>query len=488
MYTLALVVTDGLNRDSASVTVTLNIDSPVVADAGEAATVASGAVVTLNGVASVNHALAAADPLTYSWRQTEDGAPTVALTNANTSMPTFTAPATTAVLTFSLRVGGSYNSIASGSTDTDTVTITVAVPPTANAGSDLGVPVGMTVALDGSGSRDPGGELLTYLWEQVSGIAGSIDDRASSRPIFTASSTAGEVVISLIVRNESGLSSAAATVRVTVYPELTLTNPGPQNFTRGQIISVELPAAIGGNGSYTYTLTGGVVSGLGLSFNASNRVLSGMFDNLGTFGSTTGVYTVRDTAGGNASLTLVVNTFDRPTLTASIPDTVTYTAGVQITDLTLPEGENGFQPLTYTLSGALPPDLSFDSGNRILSGTPVETGTFPLTYRVEDANGIGSEDSITVTVNASGLPTANITVVGRSAFRLPFSDTAFGFLSGETVAVHGMDSVNRTDGELTYQWTGTGGAGFLDSTAGSPGLTLPALRLGVPGCTPLLWS
>ena len=91
VYTLTLVVTDGLNQPSEPVMVTLNIDRPVMADAGVDQTATTGGDVTLNGRASVNHALASADPLTYSWMQT-DGSPTVALTNETTSMPTFTAP------------------------------------------------------------------------------------------------------------------------------------------------------------------------------------------------------------------------------------------------------------------------------------------------------------------------------------------------------------------------------------------------------------
>ena len=39
--------------------------------------------------------------------------------------------------------------------------------PTANAGGDQNVQVGMTVALDGSRSSDPESQPLTYLWEQV---------------------------------------------------------------------------------------------------------------------------------------------------------------------------------------------------------------------------------------------------------------------------------------------------------------------------------
>ena len=53
----------------------------------------------------------------------------MALTNATTSMPTFTAPTAPTVLTFNLTVSGSYNSIPSGSINAATVTVTVAIPP-----------------------------------------------------------------------------------------------------------------------------------------------------------------------------------------------------------------------------------------------------------------------------------------------------------------------------------------------------------------------
>ena len=76
------------------------------------------------------------------------------------------------------------------------------------------------------------------------------------------------------------------------------------------------------------------------------------------------------------------------------------------------------------------------------------------------------------TVNAA--PTANITVVEASTL-LSFTAPAFGFLAGETVTVNGANSTDPALMGLTYQWTGTGGAAFTDSTVVAPGLTLPAL-------------
>ena len=157
---------------------------------------------------------------------------------------------------------GSLNETFDSATTSYTATFSSAIPLTVAAtASDV---ANATVTIVGTDTDDTP---LTVTDTTVSGF------------------TAGENIITITVTAQDG-TMRPYMITVTVNSELTLTNPGPQNFTRGQMISVALPAAVGGNGSYTYTLTGGVVSGLGLSFNASTRVLSGMFDNLGTFGST----------------------------------------------------------------------------------------------------------------------------------------------------------------------------------------------------------
>ena len=218
--------------------VTLNIDRPVMADAGVDQTATTGGDVTLNGGASVNHALASADPLTYSWMQT-DGSPTVALTNANTSMPTFTAPPTRAVLTFSLTVSGSYNLTPSGSTNADMVTVTVAIPtvnqrPTAEAGDAQSVAEGTTVTLDGSGSSDLDGDDLIYLWTQPLEQTVALTNETASMATFTAPDVMTGTInltFNLTVTDPDGLNhvdtvtiavNAAPTANITVVEASTL--------------------------------------------------------------------------------------------------------------------------------------------------------------------------------------------------------------------------------------------------------------------------
>jgi LmbE family N-acetylglucosaminyl deacetylase len=90
----------------------------VVAVAGAAQTVASGAAVTLNGAGSSDPNQL---PLTYAWIQTAGAA--VTLSSATAVAPTFTAPTGPAVLTFSLTVSSGTETSAPA-----TVTITVAAP------------------------------------------------------------------------------------------------------------------------------------------------------------------------------------------------------------------------------------------------------------------------------------------------------------------------------------------------------------------------
>lgn len=89
-------------------------------------------------------------------------------------------------------------------------------PPTAEAGPDRTVSVGDTVALDGSASRDPDNDPLTYRWQFIRRPAGSgatLSDPGAVNPSFVADQ-AGTYDLELVV-SDGSVESAADTVAVT---------------------------------------------------------------------------------------------------------------------------------------------------------------------------------------------------------------------------------------------------------------------------------
>ena len=92
-------------------------------------------------------------------------------------------------------------------------------PPTANAGPDQTVLLGSNVQLDGTGSRDPDGNPLTFAWSVTTRPAGSgaaLSDAAARSPTFVAD-VVGSYVVQLVV-NDGKVSSAPDTVRIMAEP------------------------------------------------------------------------------------------------------------------------------------------------------------------------------------------------------------------------------------------------------------------------------
>ena len=89
-------------------------------------------------------------------------------------------------------------------------------PPTAAAGPDQVVNAAAAVVLNGSGSLDTDGTIVSYLWEQTAGTGVVLSGSGASRS-FTAPSTAATLTFRLTVTDDDG-ATGTDTVTVTVQP------------------------------------------------------------------------------------------------------------------------------------------------------------------------------------------------------------------------------------------------------------------------------
>ena len=79
--------------------------------------------------------------------------------------------------------------------------------PVANSGDNQRVKPGQTVFLDGTGSYDPNGATLSYLWTQLSGPIVPLSNPRSPTADFVAPYKPATHVFNLSVSNGTGLSS-----------------------------------------------------------------------------------------------------------------------------------------------------------------------------------------------------------------------------------------------------------------------------------------
>lgn len=165
-YTLQLVVHDGYDF-SAPDTVVLNVGNvKPVAHAGADQSVYIGQTVSLDGSASTD---ADGDALTYLWSLTSQPADSTAQLSSST----------TAITSIDIDAHGSYQLqlvVNDGLEDSEADTVlldVINVRPVADAGADRNVYLNEIVALDGSGSADADGDVISYRWNLLNKPAGS---------------------------------------------------------------------------------------------------------------------------------------------------------------------------------------------------------------------------------------------------------------------------------------------------------------------------
>jgi hypothetical protein len=181
---------------------------PPLAEAGPDQEVGEGVKVRLDGSNStdLDGSVAA-----YFWEQIEGN--TVSLSDPTAVEPTFFSGTTGEALVFQLTVTDN-----TGLKAKDIVIVNVIsnnFAPIADAGDDQTVNEGDTVALDGSGSTDSDGMIISYHWEQIVGTPVSLSDPKAVDPNFispTINSNGEALAFRLTITDDDGLKATDITI------------------------------------------------------------------------------------------------------------------------------------------------------------------------------------------------------------------------------------------------------------------------------------
>ena len=467
-YIFALTVTDSFG-DSHIDTVTITVDpdnSPPVANAGPDRTIVSSSeLIVLDGTGSTDE-----DEITsYEWIQIDDKG-RVNLHNSMTSQARFSrdiSPNFDQVIhKFLLTVTNSE-----GISDTDIVTITVLPrnsPPVADAGDNRSVASGSSVILDGSGSLDRDGTIVTYSWEQIGSTSVNLINANTVNPIFTAdtlSKTDSNIThqFRLTVTDTNNETDTDDVYITILAPEnvLPVANAGQdREVNSGETVILDGTDSNDPDGSITSYLW--TVSGTpgDITLQNENTAMASFIAPVVSAGSEaiirTFVLTITD--DDNISVTdtinITINPENRPPIANAGQDRIVRTGTrVQL------DGSGSYDPdsdenLIYLWSQ--PSELTDDilTYRNIVNPeftapeVTVET-VYIFQLSVTDNDGDTSTDNISITVRPVG---QNIPPIANAG---PDRDVA----SGSFVSLDGTESTDLDLDRLSYNWRRISGTG-----------------------------
>jgi large repetitive protein len=269
------------------------------------------------------------------------------------------------------------------------VTFTASVTPS----SGTGTPSGNVQFLDGTtslGSAALSGGSASFTTTSLAVGSHAVVAQYGGDGSFQASSASMGQVVNRIA---STLTLSVSPAQVSTGQSVTLTaKVGPAPASGVPAATGQVTFSAGGNALGSAAISGGTASITTTSLAAGTVQLSASYGGDQNYAASKASATVTVLAGA-----LKITTTSLPNGNANQP----YTASVAAI--------GGAQPYKFTIGG-LPPGLTSDTTGAI-SGTPTNGGNFNVTVQVTD--NAGGTDSVTLTLNISGLAISVMLLDGK---------------------------------------------------------------------------
>ena len=317
----------------------------------------------------------------------------------------------------------------------DTVLIFANTPPVADAGPDQEVVLGNTVTLDGTGSFDADGDMLSYSWKVLGRPAGGsiiIDDADSATASFTPN-VFGEYEIQLIV-NDGVEDSAPDMAIITIVNTPPVAEAGvEQSVAVGSVVTLDGTGSFDPDGqslSYSWRFTArpeGSAATFDISTSATPSFtadVEGLY--IAELTVNDGVVDSAPDVVGVRAGPLVANR--APVLDAIGPQTVLLGGALRLQlGATDPDGDAVY---FFASPMPLPDNMTMDATTGALTFRPdaTQVGNFTLTFGASDG-ALRDSESVFITVNTP--PPGNPTSLAGRVLDANASE------AGETVPIAG---------------------------------------------------
>jgi hypothetical protein len=347
--------------------------------------------------------------------------PITVLDNNSTGTVTFSATGLPSGLTIDTATGIISGTVASGDASQNPYQVTVtAVDGGASATRSFSWTVSRILITDPPSQIDaqgdnvslqiqataPAGDTLTY---GASGLPTGLTISSATGLISGTVASAANGPHAVTVTASDGNETVSDTFQWTISNgAVTITNPTAQSTAEGAAASLQIHASDQSGDSFTYSATG---LPSGLTIDPQTGLISGTV-NYGASAVNGGSYSVTVLADngagatGSTTFTWTVNYTDQAPQVFS-PGNQLNSTGDNVSLPVLASSPGG-NTLTYTATG-LPPGLTIDSGNGIISGSLTGTSTgSPYTVSVTASDGtLSSSTTVAWTVTAGNVTVTN---------------------------------------------------------------------------------